>query len=346
MSLNLIPIKAFLGKYYSELNYSSVQEKYKNTKLDTFFEQRFYIQNNKVQMIIDPGLVGLQVGIQGNEIHISKDLYDHPNVVITNTIENINQTSNPKSLYNPETFSSLAYLICENQTIFQIIGEIDQPIYVKYRTDYECFYSSVTLFEVVSDISIEIVEEIESWSAINLMTNYVVRPRGNIKLTTFYQNSIPGISFTARNVIVQENASFDHMVLGKGSSNIIDEIKLHAYENSRSEFLGIVNSANRNFHSVLVVQPMSENYKVNVDYRNIMSENADVTFYPVILGQEPLGKATILVTDMKIEEIPEDTIENELKKFLDDMINRFVLERMQGVKRFYDNKSKFFHLHK
>ena len=48
MSSNLIPIKAFLGKYYSELQYSAQQEKYKNAKLDSFFEQRFLIQANKV----------------------------------------------------------------------------------------------------------------------------------------------------------------------------------------------------------------------------------------------------------------------------------------------------------
>jgi hypothetical protein len=40
MSANLIPIKAFLGKYYPELLYSASQEKYKGTGLDEFFEQR------------------------------------------------------------------------------------------------------------------------------------------------------------------------------------------------------------------------------------------------------------------------------------------------------------------
>src|SRR5271165_1560335 len=219
MSINLTPIKAFLGKYYSELNYSSIQEKYKNTKLDTFFEQRFYIQNNKVQMIVDPALTGLVVSFCGNEIHISKELYDHPNMVVTNTIENVNQTTNPKSLYNPDVFSTIAYLICQNHTMFQIIGEIDEPIYVKYKSDYEAFYNSVAVFEVVSDVSVEIVEEIESYSALNSVTNYILHPDSNIKLTTFYQNHLSGISFVFRNIIARDKASFEHNLFGKGSSN-------------------------------------------------------------------------------------------------------------------------------
>src|SRR5271165_5259057 len=219
MSTNLIPIKAFLGKYYSELNYSAIQDKYKNTKLDTFFEQRYYIQNNKVQMIVDPALTGLVVSFCGNEVHISKELYDHPNMVITNSIETTNQTSNPRSLYNAEIFSTLAYLVCQNHTMFQIIGEVDEPIYVKYKTDYESFYNSVAVFEVVSDISIEIVEEIESYSALNSVTNYILHPAANIKLSTFYQNHLSGISFVYRNIIARDKSSFEHILFGKGSSN-------------------------------------------------------------------------------------------------------------------------------
>ena len=107
MSENLIPVKAFLGKYYTELLYSSSQDKYKETKLDTFFEQRYYIQNNKVQMIVDPSVVGMTIVVSGNEIHVSKELYDHPNIVINNSLEN-NQSTNPRNLYSPEIFSTLA----------------------------------------------------------------------------------------------------------------------------------------------------------------------------------------------------------------------------------------------
>jgi len=343
MSTNIMPIKAFLGKYYSELNYSAAQDKYKNTKLDTFFDQRFYIQNNKVQMIVDPGLPGLVVSFCGNEIHISKELYDNPNMVITNSIENTNQNANPRSLYNPEIFSTVAYLICQNHTMFQIIGEIDEPIYVKYKSDYEVFYNSVVLFEVISGISVEIVEEIESCSSLNVVTNYILHSNSNIKLTTFYQNHLSGISFLYRNVIAQEKSIFNHILFGKGSSNVIDECKVLAHNESKSEFLGVVNSDGKNFHSVLSIQPAAENYYVNVDYRDVLFAKANVTFFPVILGQDPLEKAKICVTNITLEEIPSENIESVIKGYVGDIVDRAVLERMAGVKRFYDNKNKFLH---
>ncbi len=343
MSENLIPIKAYLGKYYSELNYSSTQDKYKSSNLDTFFEQRFYIQNNKTQMIVDSDLSGLMVNISGNEIHISRELYDHNNIVITNSLENVNQISNPRSLYNPDMFPTIAYLICENHTMFQIIGEVDEPIYVTYKSDCETFYNSVVLFEVVSDISVEIVEEIQSYGALNSVTNYILHSNSNIKLTTFYQNCLSGISFVYRNIIAQENASFNHMLFGKGSSNVIDENKLLADNGSKSEFLGIVNSDSRSFHSILYIQPADENYNVDVDYREILSANADITFLPISIGLEPVKKLNISVTNLELEKIPDQEKEIEVKKFLEDMLDRAVLERMSGVKRFYENKNKFLH---
>jgi len=343
MSTNLIPIKSFLGKYYSELNYSSIQDKYKSTGLDTFFEQRFYIQNNKVQMIVDPILKGLIAIVSGNEIHISKEFYDHPGIVITNSLENNNQNSNPRSLYNPETFSTLAYLVCQNHTMFQIVDEIEEPIYIKYKTDYETFYNSVIVFDVSENMSVEIVEEIESYSALNSVTNYILGKSADIKLTTFYQNHISGISFVYRNIIAQDNSSFSHILFGKGSSNAIDENKVLSNYNSKCEFLGVVNSNNKNFHSILYVQPGSDDYTVTVDYRDILGEKANVTFFPVVLGQGPSDKSSISVSNVTLSELPRDTADEEIKKYIKDIIDRAILERMVGVKRFYDNKTKFLH---
>jgi len=343
MSDNLIPVKAFLGKYYPELSYSAIQEKYKHTDLDTFFEQRFFIQGNKAQMIVDPSLRGLIATISGNEVHISKELYDHPNVLITNSLENKNNNSNPKSLYNPDTFSTMAYLVCQNHTMFQIVGEIDEPIYLKYKSDYETFYNSVIVVEVALGVHVEIVEEIESYCALNAVTNYILHPTAKLDLRTFYQNHISAISFFYRNIISQDDTSYTHVLFGKGSSNAIDENKIHAYHASKSEFLGIVNSDSRNFHSILIVQPASEFYSVNVDYRDVMFGNGNVTFYPVILGQEPTDSATISVSNINLEEVPPKEAEEEVKKYLGDIIERATLDRMVGVKRFYDNKSKFLH---
>jgi hypothetical protein len=343
MSDNLIPIKAFLGKYYPELNYSSIQEKYKHTRLDTFFEQRFLIQNNKTQMIVDPQLHGLIAIISGNEIQVSQELYDHPSILITNSLENNNQNSNPKSLYNPETFSTLAYLVCQNHTMFQIVGEVDEPIYLKYNSDYETFYNSVVIIEIEVGVNVEIVEEIESFCALNAVVNYILQPTSKLNLSTFYQNHISALSYFYRNIITQDDSSFSHLMFGKGSSNVIDENKIHAYHNSKSEFIGVVNSASRNFHSILFVKPESDQYSINVDYRDIMSGKSNVSFYPMILGQEPLDSASITVSNIVLEEIPSEQIDSEIKEYIGDIIERATLERMVGVKRFYDNKSKFLH---
>lgn len=343
MSDNLIPIKTFLGKYYLELNYSAIQEKYKHTNLDSFFEQRFLIQNNKIQMIVDPALQGLIAIISGNEIHISKELYDHPSVLITNSLETKNLISNPGSLYNPNVFSTIAYLICQNHTMFQIVGEVDEPIYFRYKSDYETFYNSVIVVEVAQGIHVEIVEEIESYCALNGVSNYILQPTAKLNLHTFYQNHISAISFFYRNIVAQEDATYTHVLLGKGSSNSIDENKIHAHHASKSELLGIVNSNSGNFHSILYVQPGSEYYSVNVDYRDIISGKGDVTFFPVILGQDPGNASNISVSNMNLEDIPSEEISVEINQYIQEIADRAVTSRKIGVKRFYDNKSKFLH---
>lgn len=342
MSTNLIPIKAFLGKYYSELLYSASQDKYKETGLDAFFEQRFYIQNNKTQMIVDPGLTGLVVIISGNELHISQELFDHPNVVVTNSMEST-QATNPRSLYNPETFSTLAYLVCQNHTSFQIVGDIDEPVYVKYKSDYETFYNSVVVFNISAEVEIEIVEEIESFSALNAVTNYILYPSSSLKLTTFYQNNISALSFCYRNIIAQEKSSFNHILLGKGSSNVIDENKIRVRSGSTSELLGVVNSAGRDFHSILCVEPADSDYRVSVIYKDILSGDGNVSFFPTMHGNVDAKSATIEVSNITVEEIPADKVDHEIKEFVSSIIERVTLDRMVGVKRFYDNKTKFLH---
>jgi hypothetical protein len=197
--------------------------------------------------------------------------------------------------------------------------------------------------EVAIGIHVEIVEEIESYSALNAVTNYILQTTAKLDLRTFYQNHISALSFFYRNIIAQDDTSYTHVLFGKGSSNVIDENKIHSYHASRSEFLGIVNSDARNFHSILFVQPASEDYSVNVDYRDVLYGKANVTFFPVILGQDPTNLATISVSNITLEEIPQEEADIEVKKYLDEIIERGTLDRMVGVKRFYDNKSKFLH---
>lgn len=340
---NLTSIKTFLGKYYTELQYSAIQDKYKNTGLDQFFEQRFYIQDNRVQMIVDPGMEGLGAIIFGNEIYISRSLYDHPNVIVSNSLENPSKSSNPRSLYNSEIFSTVAYLVCQNHTMFRIVGPVDEPIYVKYKSDYETYYNSVVVFEVCEGIDVEIVEEIESYCALNSVTNYILQPSTRVQLSTFYQNHISALSFVYRNIIAEEGAQFNHTLMGKGSSNVIDENRLSAYGQTKSEFLGIINSDKKQFHSILYVQPAAEDYSVIVDYRDVLQTGSNVTFFPVILGEEATDKAKISISNMTLDDIPPEEIDQQLNSYLSDIVERTVLERLIGVNRFYNNKAKFLH---
>jgi hypothetical protein len=294
-------------------------------------------------MVVDASMPGLTVVVTGNEIYVSKALFDHPSVLITNSLEQKDQASNPRSLYNAEVFPTVAYLICQNHTTFRIVGELDEPIYVKYKADYEVFYSSVLVFDVAETIDVEIVEEIESYSALNSVTNYVLRPTARLNLTTFYLNHVSGISFVYRHIIAQEDSKYSHMVFGKGSSNAIDENKVNAHHQANVAFNGIVNSNSQDFHTIVYVQPASDSYKVDIDYRDVVYGSGNITFLPIVLGQIPEGNATVTISNINLDKIPRDRAEGELKRYLSDMAERATLVRMEGAERFNDNKSKFLH---
>lgn len=342
MSDSLIQIKSFLGKYYSEILQGVLHDKYRSASLEKFFEQRFAIQNNKTQMVIDPSMNGLSIIVSGNEIFISKELYDHPSVVVINSIENAEtQLTNPKSLYNPEIFQTIAYLICQNHTTLQVVGEIEEPIYIKYRTDFETFYSSVLTFEITNEVDLEVVEEIESQSALNSVINYILNPLSKLKINTVYNNNISGISFIYRNVFARENTQYSHNVLGKGTTQIIDESKIRCSSGSNVELFGLIYAKDKNFHSIVCVEPLSAEYSVTIDYKDIIHGNSNVSFYPVLVGDVSTDSASIEVSQIKLDEIPQQNWNKEISNFIMPIMDRAILERMIGVKRFYDNKAKF-----
>ena len=338
MNEKLTSIKDYLGKYYSEILYSAAQDKYLETQLDNFFEQRFQVQNNQYQIIINPDEQGLTIDVSGNEIVISKSLHDHPSITVTNSNNNPFQ-GNPRALYNPEIFPTIAYLICQNHTIFQINGEVDEPIYVRYKGDYENFYNSILIFNIDQNIDVEIVEEIASVCALNSVINYIVQPNAKLSLSTFYQNHISALSFFYRNIILQDSSSYIHILFGKESSNVIDENKIISENNTKIELYGIVDSRDKHFHSILQFLPSDNNYSMNVDYRNIISEYSDITFYPLISGRINAESSRISVTE--ILKSDDDNIKKQIHDFIMDIVERAALDRMEGVKRFYDNKQLF-----
>jgi hypothetical protein len=344
MSTNLIQIKAFLGKYYPELAHSVSQDKYSKASLGKFFEQRFIIQNNKTQMIVDPLLSGLVAIISGNEIYISKNLYDHPFIDITNSMENPDSNNNPKSLYTPDVFSTMAYLICQNHTMFNIVGEIEEPIYIKYKSDYETFYNSVAIFNVAEGIDVEIVEEFESYCALNAVTNFILQPDSRLNLSTFYNNHYSALSFCLRNVIVQDTAKYSHILFGKGSSNVLDESKIHANNKSSVELLGCINPGQREFHAIIGILPGSQDYSFFLDHRHVVSGRGKTTFTPVVVGHLPADAYTN-VSSLVLDHYAEDFRAEKSAEFLSAITDRATLERTVGVERFYNNKSRFLQFH-
>ena len=339
MATNLIQIKAFLGKYYPELAYSTSQEKYTRAGLNRFFEQRFVIQNNKTQMIVDPHLFGLSIVVEGNEIFVSKEMFEHEHIGITNSIENP-ETNNPKSLYTSEIFSTMAYLICQNHTMFQITGEIEEPIYIKYKSDFETFYNSVVIVNVAENLDVEIVEEYESYCAINSVTNYIAQTGAKLNVSTFYQNHVSALSFCLRNVITQDNSTYSHMLFGKGSSCVLDETRIFANNGSNIELLGCINPGQNEFHSIVGILPGAQDYSFLLDHRHVVHGKGRATFTPVVVGHLPNNSHTN-VGSLVLDQYAKGYWQEKTEEFLSPIVDRLTLDRTTGAARFYNNKTKF-----
>lgn len=281
MQSNLIPIKSFLGKFYSDLNNTVLtSHKYKYTNIDSFFEQRFLIQNNKVQMVVDVHLKGLRAIVSGNEIYVSKELYKHPSIDISNSIEE--KGPDPKSLYSEKTFSTIAYLICQNHTLFKVLKDIEEPIYITFKSDYEAFYNSVLLFMIDAGVTVNIVEEIESKCAVNSVINYILNPYSILNVSTFYKNQKPTLSFVFRNVIAQSHSVYNHLLLGKGSSNVIDENRIVFETGSKLDLNGKIDVAENSFHSIIEATSSGYDNSVSINYRNTAKKKGNVTVTPVV----------------------------------------------------------------
>jgi len=341
MNQNLIPIKTFLGKYYPELALAVTQDKYFEAGIGKFFEQRFHIQDNKPQMVIDPHLSGLIIIVSGNEIHVSKELYDHSNIIITNSSENPDYEYNSsKTLYNPNFFSSLAYLVCQNHTMFEVVGEIEEPIYIKYKSDFEAFYNSVVIFDIAEELNIEIVEEYESRCALNSVTNYFLQQHSKLKLTTFYRNNFSASSFNLRNVIAKESSTYNHILFGRGSATTVDETKLTIHDKAEAELLGCINPGMQEFHNIVGVHPAGSDFKFNLDQRHVLIGTGRTTFTPIIVGKLP-DDHTSDVSALVIADVPEDLRVSQTVSFISPIMNRAVLDRFVGVEKFYASKAKF-----
>jgi hypothetical protein len=298
-------------------------------------------------MIVDPLMPGLSMSVTGNEIYISHELYNHSSVVVSNTAEKSKvQTINTKSFYNPDTVQTVAYLMCQNIVKISIFGNIDSPIYVRYSCDYETFYSSVVDFSIAEGVDVEIVEEIASNSALNSVINYNLAPSSRLGLTTFYQNNISSTSLVFRNINSGTDSYLTHVLLGKGSSNVVDETKIRHQPNSTSEFLGVIVSNRKAFHSILSLESVDSSYDITVDYRGVFDQGHNVTFLPIVADDHMMGNHAVDISNIQLEEIPADIRNKEVEDFLLPVVDRTLLERVADSSRFYANKAEFLSFNK
>jgi len=341
MSTAPTQFKSFLGKYYSELLYSSAQEKYINSGLDVLFDQKFHIQTNKTQMTIDPFLQGLVVNISGNEIYVSKELYDHEDVMISNSMETQNQQQhNPRQLYNPEVFSTLAYLVCQNHTTFHIVGKLDKPIYVRCESEFETFYNSVVVFNIEEDVEVEIVEEFESLCVLNVVTNYILNKNSKLKLFSLYQNRLYGTSLCLRNIILRDATEYNHILFGKGSQKVLDETKISTEGRTSVNMLGCIDVGKYDFNTVVGIQTTLDEHKFSLDYKHIVCGNGKSTFTP-LLNVADRENFPMVNDSLITDSIPEKLKIIKMTEFLLPITDTAKLDSKFETERFYSNKAKF-----
>jgi hypothetical protein len=210
------------------------------------------------------------------------------------------------------------------------------------KSDYECFQNSIIIVDILDNLNVEIIEEIESFGALNSVTNYILHPDVILDLTTFYKGHISSLTFCYRNIIVDEGSTFNHTLFGKGSSIVIDETDIRTLTGSETKLMGVINSQGKNFHTILNVESLTEDYSISVNYKDILWDKADVSFFPTILGNLPVADVSpINISNIAANKIPFEETMGKISEFISDIVDNTILIRMEGVKRFYDNKSAF-----
>jgi len=105
----------------------------------------------------------------------------------------------------------------------------------------------------------------------------------------------------------------------------------------------IINSAGKKFHSILAIHPNDDNtYSFKLDYRNILIGKYDVTFYPIIVGQDLEKEQNAIISEINLNDVNDiDVAKQEVIKYLQDILDKVKVHKSLGVQRFYDNTTKF-----
>jgi len=276
-------LRNILGNAYNDIHQAALNsEKYKDSRLEDIFDQRFYIQNNRVQMIADQTLTGYQIVVNGNEIYVSLALYNNPDIIILNSVDH-GIHENSRKLFKKETFSTISYLICDNYTLFQIGKNIKDTITVRYKSDYESFYCSTLLFVVDKDVNVNIIEEYESRCSLNNVVNYILNDNSQLNLKTYYKNNLSAQSHCLRTAIVLDNSIFKHTLINENSSKVLDECKIICSPDSQIELKGKIKNSSGLFHSIIQLQAdIGVKCDVKLNYRSIIQNDAVISIIPII----------------------------------------------------------------
>jgi Fe-S cluster assembly scaffold protein SufB len=280
MDTNNIQLKKFLGAVSTDLILDS--QKYKHTDIEQILEEKFSIQDNKLLFIVDPNLRGYAIETCGNELRISVNLYKCPFIAVINSADEKPQTQPMTDLYNSSIFSTIAYLMCKNHSMFNITQSLDEPIYITHKSNYGTFYNFAVLFSTSDGVRVNIVEEIESKCALNVVSNYVMSKNSVINLATFYNNHRNASSIYYRNIIVQDDSSFNHKLFGIGTYKVIDENRIKFGNRTKINLNGVINSNGKAFNSITTIQSSNNNNSVHYDYKSVAYEHSKVTIKPLV----------------------------------------------------------------
>jgi hypothetical protein len=113
-------------------------------------------------------------------------------------------------------------------------------------------------------------------------------------------------------------------------------------DNSKIELLQLVNSANKSFHTILAVEPTLADFDITVNHKQLVSSKSDVTFQAIYDEYANKKNICVDISEFNPEHVPIKKINGEIKAFIHNIVERTILARMLGVKRFYDNKTSFF----
>ena len=335
-------VKSSLGKYYPEILKYLAQEKYKGIGLPTFFEQSFSIQPGPLQMTVDSRLEGMCIEFNGSEVYVSADMYRHPMINIENTMES-GVIGNPRAPFDSRIVGTIAYLVCQNHTIIDVVGDPGQPIYIKLSSDFEQFRNSVVTVCVDSQVHVEIVEEVESRAALCSVVKYVLGDQAQLSLTTFYDSRISATSLLYRPVTMSPSSHFYHTMLGNGAAISVDETALRVHTGVVVSIDGCLLCNNTHSHTILTVEPSrsSIDYEISVKMLGLLKHDGKFTVYPSILSHDPPPGAEISICDIDITGTPNEEVET----IVESITRNCMLGNVDGVERFYTKRDQLMEQH-